>query len=167
MAIFRDGSKYIYVLDLSFIINDKKGGLITMAKASIEKRLPIALVLMRITVFVVMFVWTLDKFIRPEHAAGVYANFYFITGIGPTLMYLIAAIELVIIIGFLIGLMKRLTYGLVFILHAISTFATFPGYLAPYTGVHLLFFAAWPMLAACFALYYLRDYDTILTVSRK
>lgn len=25
---------------------------------------------------------------------------------------------------------------------------------------NILFFAAWPMLAACFALYYLRDLDT-------
>jgi putative oxidoreductase len=29
---------------------------------------------------------------------------------------------------------------------------------------NLLFFAAWPMLAACIALYLLRDQDTLLTV---
>ena len=32
-------------------------------------------------------------------------------------------------------------------------------YLEPFD--HLLFFAAWPMLAACFALYLLRDDDTL------
>jgi putative oxidoreductase len=31
--------------------------------------------------------------------------------------------------------------------------------------VNLLFFAAWPMLAACFALYYLRESDTLGTFS--
>ena len=30
---------------------------------------------------------------------------------------------------------------------------------------NLLFFAAWPMLAACFALYLLRDLDTLGVVS--
>jgi hypothetical protein len=28
-------------------------------------------------------------------------------------------------------------------------------------GPNILFFAAWPMLGACFALYYLRDHDTL------
>lgn len=57
---------------------------------------------------------------------------------------------------------KRLVYGLVLALHAVSTFSAFRQYLDPFSN--LLFFAAWPMLAACFALYYLRDLDTLWTV---
>jgi hypothetical protein len=45
-----------------------------------------------------------------------------------------------------------------------STLASFSKYLNPAEG--RLYFAAWPMLAACFALYLLRDSDTMFTVSR-
>ena len=37
-----------------------------------EKRLRISLLLLRLGVFVVMFVWTLDKFVAPDHAARVF-----------------------------------------------------------------------------------------------
>jgi len=45
------------------------------------------------------------------------------------------------------------------VLHAVSTLSSFKQYLAPFDGPNLLFFAAWPMLAACFALFILRDLD--------
>jgi putative oxidoreductase len=49
----------------------------------------------------------------------------------------------------------------VFVFHAISTVASYRQYLDPFAN--LLFFAAWPMLAACYTLYILRDFDTIIT----
>jgi hypothetical protein len=61
------------------------------------KHLELSLLLLRIGVFIVMFAWTLDKFISPEHAARVYESFYFIGGMGTTIMYLIGAIEMIII----------------------------------------------------------------------
>ena len=60
--------------------------------------------------------------------------------------------------------MKQFTYGTVLLLHGVSTLASFRLYLTPFEDPSLLFFAAWPMLAACFALYYLRDLDTMWTV---
>lgn len=128
-----------------------------------EKRLPIALLALRLTVFLVMFVWTIDKFIFPEHAAGVFEHFYFIGGLGPVVLYVVGAIELLIILGFLVGVAKRFTYGAVFVFHAVSTLASFPMYLNFAEG--RLFYAAWPMLAACFALYLLRDRDRLWSLS--
>ena len=131
----------------------------------VEERLPLVLLLLRVGVFIVMFMWTLDKLVHPEHAAKVYAKYYLLAGLTPTAFYAIGVIELVVIIGFLLGFMKRWTYGIVLILHAISTFSTFGNYLVPFSN--LLYFAAWPMLAACFALYYLRDADTLLVLDKK
>lgn len=122
-------------------------------------RLPLALLLLRLGVFVVMFIWTVDKFVRPEHAAKIFANFYFIGGLGNLPVYLIGAAELIILLGFLAGFMKRFTYGFVLALHGISTLSAFKQYLDPFAGPNLLFFAAWPMLAACFTLYSLRELD--------
>jgi hypothetical protein len=134
-----------------------------MASAS---RLPLSLFLLRIGVFVVMFFWTLDKFIRPDHAAGVFAAFYKIEGLGPTIMYIMAAIEMAIILGFVAGWQKKWTYGFVLIVHAISTLSSYAQYFAPFDKGNLLFFAAWPMLAACYALFALRDEDTLFSVSK-
>ena len=129
-----------------------------------ENRLPVALMTLRLSVFLVMLVWTLDKFFDPAHAARVFDHFYFMKGLGPAVMYVVGAVELIIVIGFVLGIAKRFTYGAVLLLHAVSTLASFQMYLNPAEG--RLFFAAWPMLAACFALYLLRDRDTMLTVSR-
>lgn len=111
-----------------------------------------------------MLMWTLDKFIRPEHAAAVFAKFYFIGGLGNSIIYIIGAIQLAVIIGFVLGWQKPFTYGAVLFFHAISTFSAFKQYFAPFADVNLLFFAAWPMLAACFTLYYLKNLDTHWTV---
>jgi uncharacterized membrane protein YkgB len=131
-----------------------------------EDRLPAALLLLRLGVFLVMFTWTLDKFVRPEHAASVFKNFYFLGGLGDNFFYFIGVVEMLILAGFLLGYKKRLTYGAVLILHGISTLMSFKVYLAPFRDPNLLFFAAWPMLAACFALYYLRESDTLWIVKK-
>ena len=124
--------------------------------------LSLALLALRISVFIVMLMWTLDKFVNPSHAEEVYAHFYFLDGIGRNAFLIIGLLELVVLIGFVLGYAKRLTYGAVFLFHAVSTFSTYQLYLDPFDN--LLFFAAWPMLAACFALYILRDQDTRLVV---
>ncbi|MFP3982998.1 MAG: hypothetical protein ACLFV2_04825 [Desulfurivibrionaceae bacterium] len=131
-----------------------------------NNRLSISLFCLRLTVALVMLVWNLDKFINPGHAAAVYEKFYLLGGLGREIMYAIGAIEIVIVAAFLFGLRKRLSYGIVLILHAISTFSSYGQYLAPYEGANIMFFAAWPMLAACLALYLLRDQDVLFTIGK-
>lgn len=132
------------------------------------KQLPLALLLLRWSVFLVMLMWTLDKFLRPEHAAAVYENFYFLGGFGASLFLLIGGLEMLLLLAFLLGVMKRWSYGMVLLLHGISTLSSWAKYIDPFAaGNNLLFFAAWPMLAACVALYLLRDADTLLTLPSK
>ena len=128
-----------------------------------NKTLPIALFGLRISVFLVMFMWTIDKFINPAHAAKIYENFYFIAGLEGSVMLTLGTVELIILIAFLAGLYKKFSYGFVLVVHAASTLSSFKQYLAPFEGPHLLFFAAWPMLAACITLFLLRDEDVMLT----
>ena len=130
-------------------------------------RVGVALLVLRVTVFLVMLIWTIDKFVRPAHAISVYEHFYFLRGLGPAVIYSIAVAELLLLLGFVSGFAPRFTYGLVLLLHAVPTFSSFREYFHPFEGVNILFFAAWPMLGACFALYYLRDLDTLWSVRGK
>ncbi len=126
-------------------------------------RLPVALLLLRCSVFLVMVMWTADKFIHSDHAVKVYEKYYFLSGIGITTMFVVGGLEILLLLAFLAGVWRRVSYGLVTLIHAVSTFSAFKMYLTPGEPYHLLFFAAWPMLAACVALYLLREHDTLFT----
>ncbi|MEM9090250.1 MAG: hypothetical protein AAGC93_16065 [Cyanobacteria bacterium P01_F01_bin.53] len=136
----------------------------TSGTTPLAQRVSLVLLLTRISVFIAMMIWVIDKFVQPDHTAAVFKAFYGIGGIGPGISYLLGALQLVIMVGFVIGFQKKVTYGLVLFMHAASTLVSFPKYLAPFESANILFFAAWPMLAACFALYYLRDLDTRASV---
>jgi putative oxidoreductase len=109
-----------------------------------------------------MIMWTLDKFINPQHSGAVFKNFYGIGGLSSTALMIIGLLQLVVVLAFVAGFKKRFSYGIVLLLHSISTFSSWKQYLDAFNN--LLFFAAWPMLAACIALYMLRDLDTRWTI---
>ena len=109
-----------------------------------------------------MVMWTVDKFLNPAHASRIFGGFYGIGGLGPAAFAAIGAAEMALLFAFLASFQKRVSYGLVLILHGVSTLSSYRQYLDPFNN--LLFFAAWPMLAACFALYSLRDLDTKWTI---
>lgn len=129
-----------------------------------EKNLKFSLLSLRVSVFIVMLFWTIDKMINPEHANNVFQKFYHIGSFSKSLMMAIGVIELVLIVAFLAGIKKRFTYGLVFLLHFISTVSSYQQYLNPFEKGNLLFFAGIPMLAACFTLFLHREDDTLLTL---
>ena len=106
-----------------------------------DKNIQISLLLLRVSVFLVMFMWTIDKFINPEHAASVYEAFYHIAGLESLIMYVIGAIEIVILLLFLIGYQKKYTYSVVLLFHTVSTLSSFKQYLAPFEGVHTYCFS--------------------------
>ena len=129
----------------------------------VHRRLPLALLLLRVGVAIVMLAWSVDKLLRPDHAAGVFAAFYALPGLSAPVFNLIGMAQLLLVLAFLAGAWRSWTYGAILAMHAVSTFSSFRQYLAPFEGPNLLFFAAWPMLAACVALFLLRDADTLLS----
>ena len=129
-----------------------------------ESKLKASLFSLRITVFLVMAIWTADKFIRPEHAVAVYEHFYYLGGVAYSVMAIVALFEALIILGFLLGVKKRLTYGFVLVVHGISTLSSLQQYLQPFEKLNLLFFAAWPMWAACLTLFMFREEDTLMNL---
>lgn len=127
------------------------------------RHLPLSLFLLRLGVLAVMLPWTIDKLINPEHAAMVFGNFYLLPDQSAAFFLAVGALQGLILLGFALGYFKTWTYGLVLAMHTISTLASWKMYLAP----NLLFYAAWPMLAACVALFLMRDLDTLFSPGSK
>ena len=119
-------------------------------------KIEVSLFLLRLGVFIVMFAWTIDKFTNPAHGAAILDGFYAISGVGETVIMVIGAIEMAIILAFVAGMWKKYTYGFIMVFHGLTTFSSWKQYTI---DISLLFFASWPMLAACIALYLLRDLD--------
>ncbi|MDD8059459.1 MULTISPECIES: hypothetical protein [Shewanella] len=134
----------------------------TTLTSDVESKLQWSLLSLRLGVFLVMLVWTLDKFVNPGHSMKIFEKFYGIGGVNEIAAYIMGGLQLLLVIAFVLGIKKRLTYGVIFLMHGASTLSAFNQYIDAFNN--LLFFAAWPMWAACFALYLLREQDTKFTV---
>lgn len=128
-----------------------------------KNRIAQCLLLLRYGVGLVFFMWTLDKFINPEHTASIFERYYKIPGLAIAGAYVLGLAQLTLVVAFIAGAFKKYSYSLIFILHAVSTFSAYGKYIDPWHVPNLLFYAAFPMLAACWALWALRDLDTKFT----
>lgn len=126
------------------------------------RHLALALLLLRLSIGLVMAMWTIDKIFNPHHASAIFSSFYGFDAQGPAILMAVGLAQGGVVIAFLIGAMRTLSYGAILAMHAVSTLASWRQYLDAFEN--LLFFAAWPMLAACIALFLLRRHDTLLTL---
>lgn len=136
----------------------------TTFEPKLNTQLAIGLLLTRLSIGLVFLMWALDKVLVPEHAIKVFAGFYGLN-ISSGISILLGALQIVFVLAFVVGYKKNITYLSVLVLHGISSLISFPKYLEPMSN--LLFFAAWPMLAACYLLYVLKDYDRFTLGSEK
>ena len=125
----------------------------------LETPLATTLLLLRLGVALVFFVWTLDKLIHPAHAAGIFERYYLMPGLESAMMVGIGAVQMILVAAFATGTFRTLSYGLIAALHTVSTVSCYQQYLNPWEKPNLLFFAAFPMLAACVGLWLLRKWD--------
>ena len=130
----------------------------------LERRLAISLLLLRLSLGLVMMVWAFDKILNPEHGGAVLESFYGLSGVGEQVIRIIGLVQCLIVLGFLLGVAKTWTYGAVLLMHAITTLVSWSAYLDPLKNI--LFFSAWPMLAALVTLFLLRREDRIATITR-
>lgn len=131
------------------------------------KNLPISLFIMRITIALFLLPWVVDKFTAEgvEHTGKIFAHFYKIKGVSTTGSYAIGVLWVILLLAFVLGFKKRISYGLVMLFHGIGTLATWK-VLWPFSESHnMLFLAAIPVLGAMIALYLLRESDTKFALS--
>lgn len=129
-----------------------------------EAKLKPALAILRYTVAVFFAVWVIEKFVRPETTQAIWKAFYFVQNLPVAASYAIGVFQALILLLFLLGLFKFWSYGLMVVMHAVSTLSTYKQLIAPYEGGNHLFWAAVPALGALIALFILRKEDTFLTL---
>ena len=128
-------------------------------------QLGLSLLILRLSVVIVMAVWTLDKFLNPAHTAAVFSGFYGISDISQSLSLILGVAQGIVVVCLLIGVLKFWSRLIVVLMAAVGTLTPFAKYFDPFSGSNILFFAAWPMLAAAIALFLLRDSDNLLSLN--
>lgn len=130
-------------------------------------KLQIPLFVTRILIAIFLLPWTLMRFVSSESAQGIAGKYYKI-GFLPDVAFLVIAVLMsLLLLAFTVGFKKRISYGLIFLLHTIGTITTLPTMLPVLTGGEggqILFFAALPVIGAMLLLYVLRDQDTLLSL---
>jgi len=124
----------------------------------IARRLPLALVILRITVGVFFLLWALEKFVMPEVNASIWESFYLIS-IPVNLSYVIGTINGVMSLALIAGFLRRFTYAYWTVFHSISVLSSWKYLISPFGGPNHLFLAGVPIVSAMVVLYLLRDWD--------
>lgn len=135
----------------------------TAPTATPDRDLEISLALVRLSTAGFLLVWVFDKLLNSERAMQTFSKFY--TEISADeAMFAIGIVQLILVSAFAAGLFKTFTYGVVTLMHAVSTLSSYKLYLEPFARPNILFWAAVPVLAAMIALFILRRRDRLLSL---
>jgi len=125
--------------------------------------LKLPLFLTRLSIFYFMLPWQLMRFTKPESIVGIAKKHYKFT-MPESASMITGIVMMALLLAFVAGFKKRISYGLVFVLHALGTLMTLPKLIIGSPSFYILFLAAIPTIFAMLLLYCLRDEDTMLTI---
>lgn len=133
-----------------------------------ERNLRLPLFLTRLSIFYFMLPWQVMRFGKADSIKGIANKYYKISSMPDMLVTATGVFMMALMIAFLIGFKKKISYGLMFLIHAIGTLMTVPA-LIPFLGLegyNQLFLAAIPTAFAMLLLYCLRDEDTMFSLNK-
>jgi len=128
--------------------------------------LKIPLFFTRIAIAAFLLPWVIMRFTKPEQAGKIAAKYYKLGGLSETLHIGIGVFWVLLLLAFVTGFKKRVSYGLVLLLHTVGTIMTIPYLLPGAADFKILFYAAIPVIGAMWLLYSLRDQDTLLSFGK-
>lgn len=122
-------------------------------------RLALPLLLLRLSLGVFFLQWGVEKFVVPGTTTAIFRNFYGLSVDG-VLPAVLGGGQIALALAFIAGVVPRVSYGLVTLLHLVTVIVTIPRLISPWNPVSNHFFIAGvPVLAAFVTLYLLRDSD--------
>lgn len=128
-------------------------------------KLRLPLFLTRLSIFYFMLPWQVMRFTNPEQINNI-ANTYYHqdAGVPAVLNAAIGVFWIVLLLAFVTGFKKRISYGLIFVLHTGAILLSIQAYIWGLESFRQIFLAALPAAAAMGLLYLLRDEDNFLTI---
>ena len=137
-----------------------------------KRHIKLPLFLTRLSIVAFLLPWQITRFTGPEVINNI-AKTHYKFPVSQTLSMISGVLMVALLVAFLIGFKKRISYGLVFLLHAAGTLMTIPSL---YVGTKALvtasfdpkalFLAAVPAAFAMLLLYCLRDEDTMFSLNK-
>ncbi|CAN0524301.1 unnamed protein product, partial [Scytosiphon promiscuus] len=106
-----------------------------------------------------------DKILNNQHAIKTVSKFY-VSVDSTSIILALGVVQLIVVLAFAGGLFKTISYGAVFLMHAVSTVASYQLYMTPLARPNILFWAAIPVLAGLLLLFVLRHRDNFLTMGK-
>lgn len=136
---------------------------ISSGQTSLDRRLHVSLLVLRLAISWFFLQWAVEKFVKPDVSAKIFAAFYKIP-LDVDIAPIVGSIQILIVLAFLAGFLKPLSYGLVALMHSVSTASTWKSLVMPFAeGSNHLFTTGIPVLAACWILFALRDRDVMFS----
>jgi len=122
-------------------------------------RVPLPLLLLRLSLGLFFLQWGLEKFVVPDTTTAIFRSFYGLSvdGVLPSVL---GGAQIALALAFIAGVVPRISWGVVTLLHFVTVIVTIPRLISPWNPVGNHFFIAGaPVLAAFVTLYLLREDD--------
>lgn len=130
-----------------------------------SQNIKLPLFLTRLSIFYFLLPWQLMRFTKPDAVVGIAKKHYKFT-LPESASLITGVLMMILLVAFLVGIKKRVTYGLVFVFHALGTLMTLPKLIIGLESFYILFLAAIPTTFAMLLLYCLRDEDTMFSLNK-
>ncbi len=129
------------------------------SQAELERRLALALAILRITTGVFFLLWAVEKFVLPDTTVAIWDRFYKIP-ISVNFAYPIGVVNTLMSLALIAGFLRTITYGYWTLFHTISVASTWDYLIKPFGGPNHLFLAGVPIVAVMVVLFMLRRWDS-------
>lgn len=132
-----------------------------------ERRIEVALLIIRITAAIFLGLWATLKFHHPEWQRNIFEGAYNISFFTVTdnLSYFLGAVQIIIVLAFVSGFLRTWTYGLMMLMSAAGVIGSLGSYMVYYNYPKNLMLTSIPTLGALVALFILRDMDNLFSLS--
>jgi len=130
-----------------------------------DRESDIALLVLRLGLGVFLLLFGLDKLVATQTAASIFAQYYGLN-VSSALVSVAGLLEVALALAILAGLWRTWSYGLGFVVHLVSTLATYRELLAPFGDNHM-YLAALPVLAGFACLFLLRQRDSLWSLDAR
>lgn len=137
-----------------------------------QRKIEIALLVIRLTCAVFLGLWATLKFHRPEWTQNIFKGAYRLSELGletlpPEVSYTLGGIQIIIVLAFAAGMFRFWTYGLMMLMSAAGVIGSFSSLLTYYNYPRNLMLTSIPTLGALIALFILRDMDNLFSLSAR